>query len=125
MTNLPLSDDLFRFQRYLTVVIPAKAGIQGHRANSLPLTLDTRFRGYDGRERLAGWETDLEPSQALDQEIEETLVLALEQDPAIAVLTPVEDRLAVTRPARLYADIVVPAGEEIGPQQPGDGDGVM
>ena len=58
---------------------------------TLPLGLDTRLRGYDGRG------LNLQPGQPLHQEIEEALVLALEQDPAIALLAPVEDRLAVAR----------------------------
>ena len=29
------------------LVIPAKAGIQGHTLNTLPVALDSRFRGND------------------------------------------------------------------------------
>jgi hypothetical protein len=35
---------------FLSIVIPAKAGIQGHMSRSLPFALDPRFRGDDGGE---------------------------------------------------------------------------
>jgi hypothetical protein len=34
---------------FLSIVIPAKAGIQGHMSRSLPVALDPRFRGDDAR----------------------------------------------------------------------------
>jgi hypothetical protein len=38
---------LVKLAGFLSSVIPAKAGIQGHMLSSLPLALDPRFRGDD------------------------------------------------------------------------------
>jgi hypothetical protein len=35
-----------------SIVIPAKAGIQGHTRGTSSLALDSRFRGNDGKKEL-------------------------------------------------------------------------